>query len=603
MNHDLADDAAGARWLAALDAGTPWRDALEQHLVAIDLVEAERTMQVLKEGRGAWCPLAIDRPALLDRPATAWLFGNALSGTATVLGRLGYRVVLFDPSATRGAVAVHRDRLNGGGRARHRAWVQALASTSLDDGSGPPELAVVEGPVPRALDPKGGLVRALMELGAKRVWHVGDNRLGYKRSTGVRADLRVRSPLRFMRDALFGEGRSLAGFRRAVAPLGPARSLALYPHRWDFSLVVGLDGHRGPDLFLGPGERANRIKIAGHRLGLFPWLTPSFAVGGPAGETSFVDRILAEVGARTGEDPGRLEHLIATRGNNALLLTDGARSGECDSEGGGQATGRFAVHVPLGADQERQVRRHHRLLECLHESGAPRIATPEPLWCGNIDGLFVQVERRVGSLNAAQLVDERDRETVVLPGCVSILAAARADDGPPRVLDDAELAEHVHGRAEAVARRAARPETADAVRALADRLGEVLANEPIARVFGHGDLRAKHVAIEADGTPVALLDLGCAQPSDLPLVDLLNLVLHDRKDDARSSLGAAWCEARERRLPAPLERVLDDYVERLELPRAYDDAIRAAYPLFVAASAERYWDYSRPRWVHRQFGL
>jgi aminoglycoside phosphotransferase (APT) family kinase protein len=595
VNHDLAGDAAGARWLAALDAGAPWRDALEQHLCAIDPIEAERTMQVLKEGRGAWVPLAIDGPATRERPAVAWLFGNALSGTATVLARLGLRVVLFDPSTTRGAIAVHRDRWNGSGQVRHRVWTRALAAMELDDGSGPPALAVVEGPVPSALDPAGGLVHALTEFGAKRVWHVGDNRLGYKRSTGVRADLRVRSPLRFVRDALFGEGRTLAGFRRAVGPLGPARSLALYPHRWDFSLVVGLDGRRGPDLFLGPGERSNRVKIAGHRLGLFPWLTPSFAVGAPVPERSFVDHVLGEVGARTGEDPGRLEHLIATRGNNALLLTSGA--------GTRSSSGRFAVHVPLGADQERQVRRHHRLLEGLRTTGAPELATPEPLWSGVIDGLFVQVERRVGALNAAQLVDERVRERVALPGCVSILAAARADDGPPRVLDEAELAEHVYGRAEAVAARAGRDETARAVRGLANRLGEALADEPFPRVFGHGDLRAKHVAVEADGTPVALLDLGCAQPSDLPLVDLLNLVLHDRKDDARSSLGAAWIEARERRLPRALEAVLAEYVERLGLSRAYDDAIRAAYPLFVAAAAERYWDYSRPRWVHRQFAI
>jgi hypothetical protein len=28
-----------------------------------------------------------------------------------------------------------------------------------------------------------------------------------------------------------------------------------------------------------------------------------------------------------------------------------------------------------------------------------------------------------------------------------------------------------------------------------------------------------------------------------------------------------------------------------------------AYPLLLAAMAESHWDYSRPRWVHRQFDL
>lgn len=40
---------------------------------------------------------------------------------------------------------------------------------------------------------------------------------------------------------------------------------------------------------------------------------------------------------------------------------------------------------------------------------------------------------------------------------------------------------------------------------------------------------------------------------------------------------------------------------------ARDEETRAAlelfYPASVAAMAEKNWDYSRPRWLHRQFGL
>jgi hypothetical protein len=32
-------------------------------------------------------------------------------------------------------------------------------------------------------------------------------------------------------------------------------------------------------------------------------------------------------------------------------------------------------------------------------------------------------------------------------------------------------------------------------------------------------------------------------------------------------------------------------------------AIEIAYPVFVATMAERTWEFSRPRWLHRQFGL
>ena len=593
MNLDLADDDAGSAWLAALDAGAPWRAALEAHLLAIDLVEAERLMQVLKEGRGTWLPLVLASAHGSTPRPEAWLFGNALSGSALVLARLGYAVRLFDPSATRRALALHRDRWLADGRARADAWTSTLDLARFDA----PKVAVVEGPVPASLGGTDGLLARLRTHGTEHLWHAGDNRLGYKRSTGVRADLRVQSPWRFVRDALVGSGRTLPGYRRAVGRAAASRALVLYPHRWDFSLVVDLDRADGPQLFLGPGERTNRIKMLGHRLGLFRWLTPSFAVGsGPdgsgSGATPLVERVLRRVEEESGEAVGRVEHLVATRGNNALALTSGD----------GERAGRFAIHLPLGPDQERQMRRHARFSARIAAGELPGPRVPEPVWCGRVDGVFVEVERRVGAINAAQLVDEAARERFTLPGCVELLADARLA-GAPRPLTEDERRELVFERAVSVAERAGRAGTADAVLEIGRRLAAALADEAFPRVVGHGDLRAKHVATDATGRPLALLDLGCARGSDLPLVDLLNLVLHDRKDDARSSLGAAWREAVERRLPEPLERVLNGYAERLGLSRAYDDAIRAAYPLFVASSAEQFWDYSRPRWVHRQLGV
>lgn len=584
MNLDLADDAAGRAWLAALEGGTPWRAALERHLLDVDLVEAERLMQVLKEGRGTWLPLVLPAATGSGARPSAWLFGNALSGTALVLARLGYSVHLFDPGATRSSLAVHRDRWLADGRARAADWDAWPA--------GIPEVVLVEGPVPDSLGGTDALLARLRELGPAYLWHVGDNRLGYKRSTGVRADLRVQSPLRFARNALFGPGRTLPGYRRAVGAGSPGRALVLYPHRWDFSLVVDVDRADGPGLFLGPGERSNRVKMLGHRLGLFRWLTPSFAVGSGPRIESFVERVLHRVELESGEAVGPIDHLVATRGNNALLLT----------AGDGEERGRFAVHVPLGPDQERQMRRHAVFSERIAAGELPGPRVPEPVWRGRVDGVFVEVERRVGTINGAQLVDERARERFTLPDCAELLAGARRA-GDARGLSDAERRVLVQDRAESVAERAGRSETADAVRAMGERLGAALREECFARVVGHGDLRAKHVATDEAGHALALLDLGCARASDLPLVDLLNLVLHDRKDDARTSLGEAWREARERRLPEALERVLAGYVERLGLSRAYDDAIRAAYPLFVASSAEQFWDYSRPRWVYRQLGV
>ena len=43
-----------------------------------------------------------------------------------------------------------------------------------------------------------------------------------------------------------------------------------------------------------------------------------------------------------------------------------------------------------------------------------------------------------------------------------------------------------------------------------------------------------------------------------------------------------------------LARMLDEDTAR---------AIEGLYPVLVAAMAEKNWDYSRPRWLHRQFGI
>ncbi|HUR27571.1 MAG TPA: hypothetical protein VM509_05245, partial [Planctomycetota bacterium] len=50
-------------------------------------------------------------------------------------------------------------------------------------------------------------------------------------------------------------------------------------------------------------------------------------------------------------------------------------------------------------------------------------------------------------------------------------------------------------------------------------------------------------------------------------------------------------------------RALDLYRERLGLDERFRRALEELYPVLVAAMAERNWDYSRPRWLARQFEL
>ena len=80
--------------------------------------------------------------------------------------------------------------------------------------------------------------------------------------------------------------------------------------------------------------------------------------------------------------------------------------------------------------------------------------------------------------------------------------------------------------------------------------------------------------------------------------------MHERKQEAQLGAGAAW------NLVCDRERLRDHERESLaSYARAVgldDETCRAGelmYPVLVAAMAEKNWEYSRPRWLHKQFGL
>src|SRR5262245_6077548 len=62
------------RALERLARGTPYKEVLEELLLDLDEPSADRSMQLLRESRGAWIPL------LAERGGRALLVGNALSG-------------------------------------------------------------------------------------------------------------------------------------------------------------------------------------------------------------------------------------------------------------------------------------------------------------------------------------------------------------------------------------------------------------------------------------------------------------------------------------------------------------------------------------------
>ncbi|MEM7517058.1 MAG: hypothetical protein AAF368_09080 [Planctomycetota bacterium] len=84
----------------------------------------------------------------------------------------------------------------------------------------------------------------------------------------------------------------------------------------------------------------------------------------------------------------------------------------------------------------------------------------------------------------------------------------------------------------------------------------------------------------------------------------ISSIVHERIHEHDLHAGRAWSLVREEGSLRDYERsALDRYSEPLGLTRDYRDAIEMAYPVLVAAMAEKNWDYSRPEWLHRHFGF
>jgi hypothetical protein len=121
----------------------------------------------------------------------------------------------------------------------------------------------------------------------------------------------------------------------------------------------------------------------------------------------------------------------------------------------------------------------------------------------------------------------------------------------------------------------------------------------------HADLRAKHVQVDREsGSVLGYLDWGVAEDEYLPYLDLVHLVVHERKQMDGLGAGKAWRIVCDREDLRRHEReALERYRKSVEIDDETARALEAIYPVLVAAMAERSWEYSRPRWLHRQFGI
>ncbi|MBK7644726.1 MAG: aminoglycoside phosphotransferase family protein [Planctomycetes bacterium] len=553
--------------------GLSFRKALEALLLELEDADADLLALLQREGRAAWLV------ALAAREGRALFVGSPLSGTVTALALQGFAVELgADADGREARFAAFRAREQTPGRVRVVAEPgQGYALIVLEDG--PPGFPEALSMLEQRLAPEGELVLVV------------DNRLGYKRSLGRKGEFHVASPLEFAR-SLFGRDpypRTLRGWRQLIEG-GRVRSVeafALYPHRLDFSHVVALD-EPFPALTIGPMEKKNRAKLAGKALGLFPVLAPSFALVARLGErpAARIERVLGALAEKLGERQPIAEAIVATRGNSAVVHT---REGAA-----------WTLHVPLAPKNIPQTERHLRTLGEVR-ARFPGFPVPEPLFFGTLEGLTFSCERRLPGWTAPQACGDQPRIARMLGQVAELMPklVVRA----PRPFDEADFEAQIAARFRLVIEHAAVPATiAKLERMLTEARAKFLGAQ-LPLVFYHADLRAKHVQVDAQGNVLGILDWGTAEPEGLPYFDLLHLVVHEVKQEHGLSAGAAWRRLLARELRDYERECLERYCAAVGLAPEVARAIEAIYPVLVAAMAEKNWDYSRPRWLHRQFAL
>ena len=564
------------QFLTRLEEGVDFRLAFEELLRDLPLLRAEHLMLLVRQGRAAWMPL------LRTRRGRALVIGNAFSGAGPGLAFAGWDVVLRDEHPRRLAFAEARARgleltmnfeVSDGGRRLPHAD-ESFDLIVRDGTSSPP-------------------VQELARLSRGEVVLIADNRYGYKRSTGVHGEFRVRRPWEYLRSTLSGEGMSLADHSGELKRAGliGLRPHALYPDSRDFTFCVSL-GEAGPTLPIGPKERSNRWKMLAKRLGLFAHLTPSYALIAhkPRARLArpLASTLLAgALGVKEREAPP-LEHLVNTRGNNTLLLSGGSRP--------------IALHLPMEKRQQVQVKKHLATLSELRER-FPDVPIPHSHGAIMVDGLWFAAEERLGGWSAGQISGDQARIATMLADVARHLASMVTRPAQPFSEGDCERL--VGARMRRVADKAVDPDTIAALKHMEREAREGLVGAVFPLVRSHGDLRSKHVQVDKEGHVLGYLDWGSTEEMDLPLFDLLHLIIHERKQEAQVTAGVAWALLRDDRAGLrPHERAaLDGYAAALDLPEEVVGTIEALYPLLVADVAEKNWDYSRPRWVQRQFGI
>ena len=576
-----------------IDPELPFRTRLELFVYRVEPAEADELMMQFKESRGA---VAL----LLEASEGHILFiGSGYSGTSVALATLGFQVTVLDTSEERlrFAAAKAADLVPGSTQFVTGGLAPALpfADRSFD-------VTIMEDGLPSPSTGWGFGMDELRRVTRDELFVVADNRLGYKRSTGRRG--RFQRSLAVLASETLrptrGEATLPTTRRRVAGPeFSETRAYSLYPHAREFSHVVALDSAY-PQLTIGRREKQNRIKMIGHRLGLFRWLTPSFAIHGRrrgrAGVTR-LDRMLAALAKEIGEPVPRADIVVATRSNDCIVHTAPVH----DRSGKGSGEGYWTLHVPLAPPKREMKRRHHSWLVRLQEEH-PGFPAAEPLYHGTVEGTEVAVERRLAGQSGTDITgDQRATRLMFLDAARDM--ASLLDASPTRITEEI-AAKLFTPRFECVERLVRTSSTAKAIRRMHERVRERFVGAETKLGVYHADFRGKHLQLDDEGHVTGYHDWGASEASFLPFCDLLHLVVHQRKQEVGGLFGDVWRTIQDPSKRRPYEQeAIDAYVEHSGLDARDVAFYLETYPLYVAGMAEKNWDYSRPDWVHRQFGM
>ena len=214
-------------------------------------------------------------------------------------------------------------------------------------------------------------------------------------------------------------------------------------------------------------------------MGLFSWLTPSFALFSARPNTvdarTRLDRTIEALAAVTGEPEPRVEYHLATRGNTTLVQTARPSCPEADP------LGRWTLHLPLSPQQRVQIRRHHERITAIRQ-GFPELPVPEPLFLGELEGQVVACERRLPGVTAPQLSGDADAMARMFGDVARHLGGLVQREAAP--LDVLEFEKLFASRFEIVARHAGFDATVEA------GLRDVgLSGDEVAGIMGENWLR------------------------------------------------------------------------------------------------------------------